>query len=140
LARILVQKAACTTTDPEELYTILAANLEQESDRRAFLARRSEIASGGAKRQTRRDPLSSASSAPSAAPGSKQEITPAAIDHAARVLAHYVGPISGVLAKRAARRADSLRALWLLLAEHVESTEERDRFLRDAGFPNTQTG
>jgi len=35
---ILVKKAACKTSDPEELYTLLAKNLEQESDRRAFLA------------------------------------------------------------------------------------------------------
>jgi len=51
------------------------------------------------------------------------------------MLAYYVGPISGVLAKKAAQRADSLRTLYLLLAEHVESKQERDRFLRDASFP-----
>jgi nucleotidyltransferase/DNA polymerase involved in DNA repair len=62
------------------------------------------------------------------------ELTPAAIDRVARMLARYVGPISGVLAKRAAQRADSLRALYLLLAEHVESKADRDRFLRDGGF------
>jgi eukaryotic-like serine/threonine-protein kinase len=140
LATILVKKAASKTTDPEELYRLLAANLEQESDRRAFLARRAEIAYSGTKRQTIREPLSSAHSATSAAPGSKQEITPAAIDHAARMLAHHVGPISAVLAKKAAQRADSLRTLYLLLAEHVESKQERDRFLRDAGFPNAQGG
>ena len=140
LARILVKKAASKTTDPEELYRLLAANLEQESDRRAFLAQRAEIASGGTKSQTIREPLPSVNSGTSAALGSKQEITPAAIDHAARVLAYYVGPISGVLAKKAAQRADSLRTLYLLLAEHVESKRERERFLRDAGFPNVQGG
>jgi eukaryotic-like serine/threonine-protein kinase len=139
LARILVKKGASKTTDPEELYRLLAANLEQESDRRAFLARRAEIAYLGAKGHTIRE-TSSANSGTSAAPGSKQEITAAAIDHAAGVLAHYVGPISGVLAKKAAQRADSLRTLYLLLAEHVKSKRERDRFLRDAGFPNAQGG
>ena len=140
LATTLVKKAASKTTDPEELYRLLAANLGQESDRRAFLARRAEIAYSGTKRQSKREPLSSAHPGTSAAPGSKQEITPATIDHAARVLAHYVGPISGVLAKKAAQRADSLRTLYLLLAEHVESKQERDRFLRDAGFPNARGG
>jgi len=140
LARILVKKGASKTTDPEELYRLLAASLEQESDRRAFLARRAEITYLGTKRQTIQEPLSSANSGTSAAPRSKQEITPAAIDHAAGVLAHYVGPISGVLAKKAAQRADSLRTLYLLLAEHVKSKQERDRFLRDAGFPNAQGG
>jgi len=50
------------------------------------------------------------------------------------MLARYIGPISGVLAKRAAQQADSLRTLYLLLAEDVESPAERARFLRDAGF------
>ncbi|HXY06438.1 MAG TPA: protein kinase [Terriglobales bacterium] len=140
LARILVKRGACKTTDLEELYRLLAANLEQDSDRRAFLARRAEIAYGGTKRQTIREPLSSANSGTSATPGSTQEITPAAIDHAARVLAHYVGPISGDLAKKAAQRADSLRTLYLLLAEHVKSKQERARFLRDAGFPSAKGG
>jgi len=66
--------------------------------------------------------------------GSRAELTPAAIDRAARMLARYIGPISGVLARRAAQEANSLRALYLLLAEDVESPTERARFLRDAGF------
>jgi eukaryotic-like serine/threonine-protein kinase len=135
LATILVKKAACKTSDPEELYTLLAKNLEQESDRRAFLARRAEIAYSATRRQIVREPLSPANSGISTAPGSKQEITQATIEHPARMLADYVGPISGVLAKKAAQRADSLRTLYLLLAEHVESKQERDRFLRDAAFP-----
>jgi len=67
-------------------------------------------------------------------PVTGMELTPAAIDRVARTLARYVGPISGVLVQRAAKRADSLRALYLLLAEHVESEADRDRFLRDGGF------
>ena len=69
-----------------------------------------------------------------ASAASRAELTPAAIEHAARVLARYIGPISGVLAQRAAQQADSLRTLYLLLAEDVESPTERARFLRDAGF------
>jgi hypothetical protein len=44
-----------------------------------------------------------------------------------------VGPIAVVLAKRTAPRADSARALHLLLAQHVETEADRARFLRDAG-------
>ncbi|MBV9624467.1 MAG: hypothetical protein JOZ14_10860 [Acidobacteria bacterium] len=140
MARILVKKVACNTIDLEELYIVLAANLEQESERQAFLAGRADIACSEMKRQPTPEPLSSANSETSAAPGFKKGITPAAINHAARVLAHYVGPISGVLAKKAAQRADSLRTLYLLLAEYVESEQERDRFLQDGGFANPQRG
>jgi serine/threonine-protein kinase len=73
--------------------------------------------------------VSSASTAPASA-----ELTREAIEHAARLLAPYVGPISSVLAKRAAQRADSLRAFYLLLAEHVDGELERVRFLHESGF------
>jgi hypothetical protein len=61
-------------------------------------------------------------------------LTPAAIDRASRTLARYVGPISAVLAKRAAKRADNLRAFYLLLAESLEGESDRASFLRDAGL------
>ena len=57
------------------------------------------------------------------------------VEEAARMLAYHVGPISRILAKRAAERAENRRALYLLLAEHVENKTDRARFLRDAGFP-----
>jgi predicted Ser/Thr protein kinase len=69
--------------------------------------------------------------------GSRPELTSVAVDRAARMLARYIGPISAILAKRAAQQADSLRTLYLLLAENVESQTERARFLRDAGFPDS---
>jgi hypothetical protein len=47
-----------------------------------------------------------------------------------------MGPISGVLVRKAAKRADSLRGLYRLLAEHVEPGTKRVRFLQDAGFPD----
>jgi hypothetical protein len=52
------------------------------------------------------------------------------------LLAPYVGPISGVITKKAAQRADSLGTFYLLLAEYVEDANERQRFLRNAGFLN----
>jgi hypothetical protein len=67
---------------------------------------------------------------------SAPEITAAAIERAARLLAPYVGPISGVITKKAAQRADSLGTFYLLLAEYVEDANERQRFLRNAGFLN----
>ena len=47
LAKVLVKRAASKTTSAVELYTILAAVLEREEDRRAFLVRRTEL--GGSK-------------------------------------------------------------------------------------------
>lgn len=133
LARILVKKAAARTNDLEQLYAILAATLESEADREAFLARKVELRKGLRDSQISREPLQVPGSVPLKAE-LKVELTPAAIDHAARLLARHVGPIAGVLAKRAAPHADSLHALYLLLAEHVENKAERSRFLREGGF------
>ena len=133
LARIVVKKAAAKTTDPEELYDLLAANLERAADREAFL-------SGKVRSTTPQQPpldpkpLRSANMAAPMSPGGQSELTPAVISLAARQLARHVGPISTVLAKRAAQRTCSLRAFYLLLAEHMENKADRDRFLREAGF------
>jgi tetratricopeptide (TPR) repeat protein len=134
LARIVVKKAASRTTDLEELYTLVAASLERESDRRAFLARKPGVTRSWAKNQPMQEPSPPDRSVARASAGAQLALTPAAIDRAARMLAHHVGPISGVVARRAAQRADSLRTLYRLLAQHVESKTERDCFLRDAGF------
>ena len=121
----------------EQVSSARALRERAERERRAFLAERAEVAYSTAKREAIPQ-ASSSNSGRRPASRSKPEITSAAINHAARALAHYIGPISGVLAKKAALRADSLRTLYLLLAEHVERKLERDRFLRDAGFPNSQ--
>jgi len=136
LAKILVKKAASRTTDVGELYSILSASLESAADREAFLARKADLYKGK-KAPSPREPLQSGSLSAPMSPGVQDELTPAAITQAAQLLARHVGPLAGVLAKRAAPRATSLRTLYLLLAEHVENKKDRSRFLRDGGFPES---
>jgi len=135
LARVVVKRAAAKTTDSDELWRILAKSLERESDRDAFLARREAFHRKGYKPPAA-PPLPAAPLTTAINPASALGITPEAIDHAARALATHVGPISGVLAKKAAQRADSLRSFYVLLSEHVQNGKDRRRFLRDAGFPD----
>lgn len=49
-----------------------------------------------------------------------------------RRLAHHLGPIARVLVGSAARRAGSVEALCEMLAERIDSPEERRDFLREA--------
>jgi Protein kinase domain len=130
IARIIVKKAANRTTDLDELYAILAAGLERESDRHAFLARKGEVNQNRAKSHSAREPSSAAIDV-------SVELTPTAIDHAAWLLARHVGPLARILAKKVARRAGSLREFYLILAEYLESPTERARFLWDAGFSDS---
>jgi eukaryotic-like serine/threonine-protein kinase len=113
---------------------MLAKSLQRDKDRAAFMARKTELMKSRLKVAVPQPagPLSSAVN-----PVSPLGITPEAIDHAARMLAAHVGPISGVLAKKAARKADSLQSLYRLLSEHVQNSKERRQFLRDVGFPET---
>ena len=134
VAKILVRKTASRARSVHELYALLAEHLEREEDRKAFLAGGNE---GG------RTDSPSHAPADASAPGVPEtqavgvDIKSEDLDHAAARLARYVGPIAAVLTKRTARRAASLRALYLLLADHVESKADRARFLREAGFPES---
>ncbi len=135
LAKVLVKRAAGKTTNALELYSILAAVLEREEDRKAFLARRTEL--GGGKASTPTPVSAPVQAGPTAiaptdvsAPG---EITPAVIEQAARKLAEHLGPIAAVLARKDAKRAATLRDFYGLLAEHVANPTDRERFLKEAG-------
>jgi hypothetical protein len=140
LARVVVKRAAAKTTDIDEMFRIMAQSLERDEDRDAFLARRVELEKKDPKTVllTSAIPRPAVSSTLTAAinPKTPLGITPEAIDHAAKALAAHVGPISAVLAKKAAQRADSLRSLYVLLSQHVQNGKDRRQFLRDAGFPD----
>jgi hypothetical protein len=64
-------------------------------------------------------------------------LTPAAVRHATELLARYLGPLSRVLTERAARTAPNVRALYTLLADHLQDRQERAKFLAEAGFPES---
>jgi hypothetical protein len=135
LAKVLVKRAAGKTTSALELYTILAAVLEREEDRKAFLARRTEL--GGGKPTTPTPVSAPVQSGPAVTTtmdvSSPSVITPAAIEQAARRLAAHLGPIATVLARKDAKRAATLRDFYGLLAEHVANPADRERFLKEAG-------
>ena len=138
MARIMVKRAAAKAADADELYRILAKSLERDADRNAFMARTTELLKSQAKLSAALEPVLTTEPVTGAInPLTPLGITPEAIDHAARMLAAHVGPISGVLAKKAARKADSLQSLYRILSEHVQNSQDRRQFLRDAGFPET---
>jgi tetratricopeptide (TPR) repeat protein len=140
LAKVLVKRAAAKTTSTLELYAALAADLEREDDRRAFLAKRTELEVGNPGVCSKQV---SAEAAPvPALPGaasSSQEITPAAVERAAHLLAAHLGPIATVLARKEAKRAANLGSFYVLLAEHVAEPAERERFLKMAGIQKDST-
>jgi serine/threonine-protein kinase len=136
LARIMVKRAAAKTANLDELCKLLGQSLERDEDRDAFLQQQSTRSRSRAKTQAIPEVPAMATATTAVNPLSPLGITADAIDHAAKMLAAHVGPISMVLAKKAARRADSVQSFYRLLSEHVQNSAERRRFLRDAGFPD----
>ena len=136
VAKVLVKRGATKTKSALELYGILAANLEREVDRKAFLARRAQLAQGKAATPPAKEPAPTPGPAVSAPlePGAPGDLTPLAIETATRKLTSHLGPIAPVLARKEAKRANTLRNFYELLAEHIASPVDRARFLKDAGF------
>lgn len=133
LAKVIVKKAAARTKDTVEFYRLLAAGIEGENERDAFLA--AMLNRGpGAKSDTGSPTTRTEVRTGSQTSDAGETLTPAVVERATRLLAKYVGPLSGVLTKKAAQRADNVRALYLLLAKHVGTDSERDRFLQEAGI------
>jgi serine/threonine protein kinase len=140
IASIITGRTAAKANNPVELITLLADTLHVESDRRAFLAKKSDLLRG----LTHPVPSSSLeeqSSHPDAhavkliSVTPPKRLTPEAIRHAGELLARYLGPVAKILAERAAPRAGSEQALYSTLSEHLQDPAERARFLREAGFP-----
>src|SRR5262249_44204568 len=147
IAGIVVKRTAATASGPNDLIVQLAANLHVEADRKAFLARKSELL-GSLKAPVAASPAVSSPSAEtssgahsttkSGAPATSEVLVPLTAERtrrAADMLARYVGPVAKILVERAASRVADERSLYAALAEHVQKPAERVRFLRDAGYP-----
>jgi TonB family protein len=62
--------------------------------------------------------------------GSSARIDPAAVQRVTRELALRIGPIAGIVVKRAASQCSSVEDLYLKVAEEIDSRDEREKFLR----------
>ena len=135
LAKVLVKRAAAKTTSVLELYTMLTANIEKESDRQAFLARSAELVgskASGAFTKLATPPVAPSGPAPLNV-ASLEEMTPAVVEQVAKRLAAHLGPIAPIVARKEAKRATNMREFYALLAEHIVSPTDRERFLKESG-------
>jgi serine/threonine-protein kinase len=132
VAKVVVRRTARRTLDIDELYTLLAENLGSVEDRKGFLATRAQLQGALPKKpspgtRTAHEPGSTHASRISA------PLTPEAIDAAQSRLAAYVGPIAKVIVKKAAAQAKTSRQFYMLLADHLGTAAERQKFLDEVG-------
>jgi serine/threonine-protein kinase len=128
VARVLVKRGATQTTDVGQLYRMLAENLANPDERKAFLAGQSASVAAA-------DPGAAGATAATRAPatGLTTQLTPEAIEQATKRLAAYLGPIAKVVAKKAVAQASGRRQFCLLLAESLANPKDRAQFLHDVG-------
>src|ERR1700690_835618 len=124
MSAIIVQRAAATAKDHDELFALLAEKLPTQKDRQAFLARRDELLNLGTKNQSGEEISIGMGATQSATTPRPAEFSKDSLRQATDLLARYVGPVSRVLTERAAQRADSPQNLYLLLAEHLKDSTE----------------
>jgi serine/threonine protein kinase len=136
IASILVKKARMISADPRQQFEMLASSLQSHTDRNKFLTWRDEVLACLQSLPSIESQSLAGTTilAPRNLPGSPTKIDAVSIATAAVRLAKYIGPISKVLAEKAARQADTVDALYHSLAEHLTNKQERARFLADGGF------
>jgi len=138
IARFIVEKAAAKAKNQDELFSQIASTISSPHDREVFLSKRKQfVCTAPPEVQTANAAAAGAGqSTDTSVPRTGPALNPADIGKAAELAARYLGPISRVLAERAARRADSLRGLYVTLAGHLKENE-RSQFLHDAGYPES---
>ena len=140
-----MKRTAAKASDPNDLIAQLAATLNVEGDRKEFLARKNEllrgltvpVADSTAHAETSSGAVAATTGTHAGAPVSDAPLVPLTAERTRRateLLARCVGPVAKILVERAAARVNDERALYGMLAEHVQNPSERSRFLRDAGY------
>ncbi len=128
LAKILIAQARDQTTKPDEFFRILAENIEDDEERRAFLSKVQALKKG-------EQPAPGPAAGPDAmerrkdAAVTRSAFTPEALAIAEKALASYVGPLARILIKDAAEKSGNLRDLYAHLAMHIDEEGERKEFL-----------
>jgi hypothetical protein len=123
LAKITVKRAAVQARDRAELYQILARELRSDDERKRFLATPPRAAG---KDGASMPPVASQPSNP-LPEVTKDQIAPATLERAARILARYIGPIAVVIVKKTAASAADETDLYARLAERIADSRERAR-------------
>ena len=128
IAKVVVRNAVRKARVQAELIPLLAAEISDPQERVAFERR------------------FSGASQPSSAPDASELTNPATglaasrfplevLERTERRLAEYIGAVARVVVKRAAMKARDESELYLLVAEEIESPDEKKAFLRRTASP-----
>ena len=144
VAKVLVRKAATQTHDVSELYSLLSANINNDDQRRRFVAMGGSVAQSahtgerntgsiGARGIRGTVPQAERSGTTGTRNMAPIPLEAQFVQETTQRLLVYLGPIGRVVARRAAEQATSQQEFVELVAGHI-GTQERGAFLREVGF------
>jgi serine/threonine-protein kinase len=128
LAKVLIQETTGQAASLDELLRILADNIPDADEQRAFLAKAAGVKAKAAAAEARTQPAAPAQTQGQRS-ATRTAFTPETLERAEKLLASYVGPLARVLIKDAAGKSGNLKELYSQLAAHIDSEEERRDFL-----------
>jgi serine/threonine-protein kinase len=126
IARVLVRTTAGRSRSVGDLCAQLALSITDEGEREQF--RRDVEALIRPSRP--RSPATAGLPSVGSRGASTGRLPEQEIERVQEALVQHIGPIARVLVRRASAGASSIEALWLSLANHIESPAERAEFLR----------
>ena len=127
LAGVLVKRTQGEAKTIEEFFRLLADNIPEGDEQAEFLRKMKSIRPE--KAAPAPDATIATGKAPAAAAATRPAFTPEALAAAEKSLASYVGPLARVLIKEAAGKSGNLKELYVQLAAHIDSEDERREFL-----------
>jgi serine/threonine-protein kinase len=130
LAKVLIRKGQAETTDFDTFFNLLAEQIPDDEEQKAFLKKVSTLKPAPKPRPE--GVKASPAPAPVAKPvaqAASQGFSPEVLATAEKRLASYVGPLAKLLIKDAATQTSDLKEFYRALAAHIDSEEERRDFL-----------
>ncbi len=127
LARVIVRRAAESALSVGELCSAIAAAIPDPADRASFLA---AAPTGSAPEAPA--PIAGDRRAPRpavAAPSNQLQLSEAELSQAEHRLARHIGPLAGVLVRKAARAATDRRDFYARLGASIANPADRAAFL-----------
>ncbi len=129
IAGILVRRAARDCTDPTALYSALAAQIDSAADRASFL-RQSDPAANRHLTPPRVAPVLAESSGAAAGSSDTRPLSAEMITKATQLLAQHLGPIAGVMVKRAAVPGATRGGFFRAITAAIDDPTRRSQLLQ----------
>jgi serine/threonine-protein kinase len=128
VAKVLVRRAARDHSDLHGLVATVANSIDERKDRERFC-----LAVTGQRVLAPAVAAAVGATEPSERTTAVAAMTTQELERATQLLTTYIGPIARVVTKRAAGAGVGRREFFAKVAQSLDSEEQRERFLREAG-------